>query len=434
MLDLRKGKVGNGIFNKNKNLIEDLKLEGFTNLRKLIISSHQLISLDVSNCPSLEELDCRSNELTALNVTNCSNLKKIDCSNNPLWALDLSTCSNLEEVNINGCSNLTEDTINSSLAYDGEKGKLTKGSAKNSPQIRKATDNDIRNILIVGMTGSGKSTLANVLSNTNEFKESGSSISTTKNFQTSDIFEWKGKQYRLIDNIGFGDTNNISNEDILFKIGEGIHATKEGINQVLFVFKDRFSESQITAFNLFKNFIDETGITKFTTLVRTNFEEFEDLEKCEEDRQSLLTKTTEVTKEIINSCNNVIYVDNPPIPIIKESDNDRIREKKKDKANINKEKRKKSIKIMLDHAVENCLEIYKLKEWDSIHSKVEEYKKKKEQIEQDNSKNKEEELKQAKTEVTKEISEGIKVSVGAEVPGIGGFTAAIEHTKQVINW
>src|SRR3954469_2976157 len=103
LLDIRKSKVGNGIFSKNKNLTEDLKLEGFTNLRKLIISSHQIINLDVSGCPKLEELDCRGNELDSLNVTGCSNLKKIDCSNNNIEELDLSTCTKLEEVNINGC-------------------------------------------------------------------------------------------------------------------------------------------------------------------------------------------------------------------------------------------------------------------------------------------------------------------------------------------
>lgn len=191
LLDIRKGKLGNGIFRKNKNLIESLVIRGFTNLRKLIISSHQLINLDVSDCPNLEELDCRSNELTSLNVSGCSNLKKIDCSNNPLRELDFSTCPKLEEVNINGCSSeLTEGgAVKSSLAYDAEKGKLAKGSAKNSPRIRKAANDDVRNILIVGMTGSGKSTLANVLSNTDIFTEDSSSTSVTKSFQTSNVFE-----------------------------------------------------------------------------------------------------------------------------------------------------------------------------------------------------------------------------------------------------
>jgi len=48
---------------------------------------------------------------------------------------------------------------------------------------------DIRNILIVGITGNGKSTLANILTNTNQFIEKNASVSVTKNFQKSDIFE-----------------------------------------------------------------------------------------------------------------------------------------------------------------------------------------------------------------------------------------------------
>jgi hypothetical protein len=190
-LDIRKGKVGNRFFNKNKNLIGSLKLEGFTNLRKLIISSHQLTSLDVSDCPNLEELDCQSNELTNFSAINCSNLKKINCSNNPIRELNLNTCPKLEEVNINGCpSELTEEgAIKSNLAYDAEKRKLAKGSVKNSPQITKAQDNDIRNILIVGITGNGKSALANSLTNTNEFREKNASTSITKSFQKSEVFQ-----------------------------------------------------------------------------------------------------------------------------------------------------------------------------------------------------------------------------------------------------
>src|SRR5207244_2262948 len=99
-LDIRKGKVGNNFFNNSKKLVGSLKLEGFTNLRTLIASSHQLIELDVSECKNLVELDCRSNELNNLNINGCSNLKKIDCSNNNnLNELDLSTCLKLEEVN-----------------------------------------------------------------------------------------------------------------------------------------------------------------------------------------------------------------------------------------------------------------------------------------------------------------------------------------------
>jgi len=365
LLDIRKGKVGNGIFRKNKNLADSLKLEGFTNLRKLIVSSHQLISLDVSDCLNLEELDCRGNELVSLKVNGCLNLQKIDCSNNPLRELDLTTCPKLEEVNINNCSNLAEErAVNSNLAYDVEKGKLAKGSAINSPKIRKALDDDVRNILIIGITGNGKSALANTLSDAyvaNKFGEKNVSVSVTKIFQTSDVFEWQGKKYRVIDNVGFGDTDEISDEDVLFKIGEGIHSAQEGINQVLFVFGGRFGPEHVEAFNKFKAFISESGITKFTTLVRTNFDSFRDQEECQKDRDNLFSQRQEL-KEIINSCNGIMHVSNPAIPTIKIGDSEKVIKSKKEDMIENTEERKESRKIVLDHLVENCLEIYKLKE------------------------------------------------------------------------
>jgi hypothetical protein len=60
------------------------------------------------------------------------------------------------------------------------------------------------------------------------------------------------------------------------------------------------------------------------------------------------------------------------------------------------------------------------------------YNSKKVQIERSDISNKEEGLRKIKSETAKEISKGIKVSVGAEVPGIGGFTTAIEYSKQKI--
>ncbi|MCE8167816.1 MAG: 50S ribosome-binding GTPase [Candidatus Moeniiplasma glomeromycotorum] len=434
-LDISKGKVGGGYFSEEKNLTGSLKLEGFINLQNLIISSHELIELDVSECPHLEELDCQNNQLNNLNVTNCSNLYKINCSGNNLKELDLSTCTNLDEVDIKDCSKLTEDKIKSDLNYNAEESKLIKNCSQKTletiPQIRKAEDNDIRNILIVGITGNGKSTLANVLTGTNEFKEQSSSTSVTKNFQSSDVFQWEGKSYCIIDNIGFGDTNNISKEDILFKIGDGIHETREGINQVLFVFKDRFSEEQIIAFNLFKDFINETGITKFTTIVKTGFENFRNQKRREEDQQSLLNQTKGL-KEIISSCNGIVYVNNPSIPVIKEDDDGETKEDKEHQIKTHGKSRERSRKILLGHLVESCSEIYKLKEWDSIYTMVENYNKRKEQIEQSGSSTKQEELNQARTELVKKVDKSIKGSIGMSVPGFPiEFNISGEYTTHM---
>jgi hypothetical protein len=171
-------------------LFGSLKLEGFVKLRTLTVSSHQLTELDVSDCPKLIELFCQNNQLDSLNVAGCSHLTKINCSNNNFGELDLSNCAKLEEVDINKCSDLPKNKIKSNLIYDVKKGKLLKNLTKGSgPIITLAQENDIRNILVVGITGNGKSTLANILSGTTQFTERASSTSVTKNFQKSEIFK-----------------------------------------------------------------------------------------------------------------------------------------------------------------------------------------------------------------------------------------------------
>ena len=85
-LDLSKGKVGKGLFSEGKTLEGSLKLEGFTSLQILIISSQSITSLDISDCP------------------------------------------NLEEVDISNCLELTEDKIISNLIPNAERNKLVKKS------------------------------------------------------------------------------------------------------------------------------------------------------------------------------------------------------------------------------------------------------------------------------------------------------------------
>src|SRR5205823_1104736 len=94
-LDLSKGKVKK-LFIHDSTLKGDLKLEGFTNLRVLNCSGHELINLDLSECKNLRELDCSNNDLNSLNINSCSKLKKINCvSNDYLEEIDISDCPKL---------------------------------------------------------------------------------------------------------------------------------------------------------------------------------------------------------------------------------------------------------------------------------------------------------------------------------------------------
>jgi hypothetical protein len=220
----------------------------------------------------------------------------------------------------------------------------------------------VNNILIIGITGNGKSALASLLADTDEFKTSGTSTSKTKHFQVSkEPFEYRGKQYRIIDNIGFGDSDGVLEGEIFLEIGEGIHSAKEGINQVLFVFQGRFDPEQVAVFKKFRQFISGSKINEIAgiaTLIRTRFNGFRDQKECEEDQQKLLNENKEL-KETIESCNKIIYIDNPQIPEIDEEFMDDDDEKE---MNEIKDKQKASREIVLDHLVENCPNIYKIGE------------------------------------------------------------------------
>jgi len=115
-------------------------------------------------------------------------------------------------------------------------------------------------------------------------------------------------------------------------------------------------------FNLFKKFVAESRVNEFTTLVRTNFPNFRDLPKCEEDKEALREEENKELNEIVNFCNDIIYVDNPPMPIIKEGDDEETIEEKEEEMLEVEEEREEARKIILNHLVENCSEIYKLKE------------------------------------------------------------------------
>ncbi|CAG8513010.1 15986_t:CDS:1 [Funneliformis mosseae] len=216
-------------------------------------------------------------------------------------------------------------------------------------------EDDVENILLIGRTGGGKSTLANVISNTDEFGESGSSVSKTKRFQTKD-FTWNGTKYRIVDTIGVGDTKN-SEEEVLYMIGEAVHSMKKGIKQVFVIIGGRFTKEEVETFDLLKKAIFESGITKYTTIVRTRFEDFENPEECNKDKENLKNENKKIFK-LVDSCNDIVYVNNPPLSKRRLEDN------KKDREN--------SRKILLKY-LNYCGDNYKVDNWDNICVRVNDF-------------------------------------------------------------
>ncbi|PKK61566.1 hypothetical protein RhiirC2_856171 [Rhizophagus irregularis] len=59
------------------------------------------------------------------------------------------------------------------------------------------------------------------------------------------------------------------------------------------------------------NFVKEEEVINYTTIVRVNFSDFEDYEKCANDRASLRMENAGLAY-ILNKV-NIVYVDNPPL-------------------------------------------------------------------------------------------------------------------------
>jgi Leucine-rich repeat (LRR) protein len=104
-----------------------LRLKGFTNLRKLNCSNHQLIfDLDLSDCKNLVEIKCSNNEFESLNFLKPLNkLEKLSIQNNQnLEAKDLNPLSHLANLKYLDISNCPK--IEGSLKSLEENSKLGK--------------------------------------------------------------------------------------------------------------------------------------------------------------------------------------------------------------------------------------------------------------------------------------------------------------------
>ncbi|RGB27091.1 P-loop containing nucleoside triphosphate hydrolase protein [Rhizophagus diaphanus] len=259
-----------------------------SDLIKLNCSNTSIKILSVNVCSNIEELNCSNiKELVNLNITNCSKLKFFDCSNSNLTGLDISNCKTLLEE-----------------FYQNSTGSRW---FKYPPNLNIVEKRITKNVIIVGHTGGGKSTLCNVLTGTDEFIESGNSFSITKNFQYKE-FEWNVKRFNVVDTIGVGDTK-LSTKKVL----DGIFSIPEGISQILFVIDGRFTAEEAEILNLLKGSIFdnfEIGILDYVTIVRTKFSNFKNKKVYEDDKEQLHNENENIAN-IIRSCKDVIYIDNP---------------------------------------------------------------------------------------------------------------------------
>jgi GTPase SAR1 family protein len=320
--------------------ITDLEVSDLTELN---CSNTSIKELSLNLCPYITKLDCSNNKnLKNLDISNCFKLESINCSNSKLTGLDISYCPELEEKKIPGVAIITRKKEN------------------------------VKNILIVGRAGGGKSTLANVLTNTDEFKESAYAVSETKIFRKKE-FKWNEINFRVVDTIGAGDTK-LSLKDILYKIVDGIYAMPEGISQMLYVVDGRITGEEISTFNMIEDSIlqDKINIFGYVTLVRTKFDNFKRTEECKRDKEKLLEGDENIAK-IVRKCNDIIHVDNPPINSDFYDDDDDAAQIIKMNKNNRHNSRQKLLEYLegVDPVKKN--KYFKLKTWDKLRESISEY-------------------------------------------------------------
>ncbi|GBB86497.1 hypothetical protein RclHR1_12920004 [Rhizophagus clarus] len=274
---------------------------------------------------------------------------------------------------------------------------------------------ETRNILIIGRTGNGKSTLANVLTNSEKFNEGSGTISTTKELQKEDfkveIYDGKKVQYRVIDTIGIGDTQ-LAQRIVLNRIAEACHEVVRGLNQIFFVLGKKFTEEELEAYNILREIIFDKDITNYTTIVRTNFPEFDVEEKCEEDREKLNQENPKLA-ELIRTCNKLIYVDNPPTMIeIGKDISEKQKKRKLKEIEANREKREESREVLIKHLMVECGN-YRPPSLDNLNERVNSYMTEKEQLkkELDNLKRATEEERREHERKIAELEAKIEVKV-----------------------
>ena len=147
---------------------------------------------------------------------------------------------------------------------------------------------------------------------------------------------------------------------------------KEGISHILLVIKDTFSPEEKKNFKLLKEVMFESQIVPYTTIIRTNFESFRSGRKCESDRESLLNESEDIA-EIIRSCNGFIHVNNPTLTIADIDSDSEEDEKKEEEITHRKKLKEKSRKKVLNYLKDHYQGNYKLKAWDKIYLRINNY-------------------------------------------------------------
>jgi len=291
-----------------------------------------------------------------------------------------------------------------------------------------------KTILLIGSTGKGKSTLANVIIDLeNKFKESGASVSGTREIQKEEFIEnSSGISYAVIDTVGLGDTK-LKKEEVLDKIAEAVYLAREGISQILFVIDDKFNPHEMANYDLLKTIIFDNEVINYTTIIRTRFKDFKIPEKRQEDINLMIEEGGKLS-EIIESCQKrVIYVDNPSLNLLPDDAENEAERKKEEEEVTNeivsrKKTRSASRKLLIEHLQKICLvqEEYRPRKLQVLSAEISDY------MEQKIKKRKELEEKKKKLGLENKKKEEIKVVTKSHQVEQNEITSNVNYVEQEV--
>ena len=166
-----------------------------------------------------------------------------------------------------------------------------------------ATSRDM-NILIFGDSGVGKSAICNVMSGSNDFLESTSVNSATRQVMQG-VYSVEDLRIRLFDGPGLNDTEKTDKEILeIWKQGLGNVNT---FTRVFFAISLRMTPQVIASLKTLLDVFFSPTVYPHVTIIRTRFEGFENLE--------LVQKDTADTVQILANNNlpafKVIHIDHP---------------------------------------------------------------------------------------------------------------------------
>lgn len=161
------------------------------------------------------------------------------------------------------------------------------------------------NVIVFGESGAGKSALCNVISGSNDFVESPSVNSVTRQVIHRG-YDIEDRRINLFDGPGTNDTEK-TDKRILETWKQGL-GNVNSFTRILFVTSLRMTPQIISSFKTFFNVFFSPTVYPHVTIVRTRFENFENIEQVQADAASLRQI---LTQNGLPASFKLIHVDHP---------------------------------------------------------------------------------------------------------------------------